>query len=232
MSIFQYSSTKSYYVLSVYIDDQEENKKHKFELLDHGGQSNAPYPNADICWRTLQISEYDKLSRQQRCIFKFVGCNGILYILVLLEVGLSNPKIICFDLVKQHTYTTLDVPDQSLCFKSREVQLQLLGGKPAVSFVLEKNLNVWVLEDYKNQKWANTIQIPLPFSEKNSNMQTIPHLYRNGDDGEVFLQYRGKGFLWVYSPKLKEWRKILSQHMSVPATLVSVKGRQPEKEER
>ncbi|KAK1369193.1 hypothetical protein POM88_035285 [Heracleum sosnowskyi] len=228
MTIFQDSSTNSYYVFSVCIHQDCK----KFQLLHLGGQSNDPIPNANLCWRTLEIPEYDKLSRQQRCGFSFVASKGILYILAVLKDGLSNPKVICFDLVKQQTCTTLDMPDQSLCLNVRKVCFQLCRGKPAVSFVLGEKLNFWVLEDYKSQKWADKIQMSLTFLKEDSNLdKVIPRIYCT-DNGEVLLLYNIQNFeLFVYNPKSKQKFTIPSSHHKVPATLVSVKGMQPEKKE-
>ncbi|KAK1366337.1 hypothetical protein POM88_041898 [Heracleum sosnowskyi] len=222
MTLFQNSSTNSYYAFSAYID--EENNKQNFGLLDFGGQSNDPCPNANLSWKTVTISECDKLRRHQKHNFSFVHSKGVLYILVLLEVELSNPKIICFDLIKQQSSTTLDVPDQSLRFESREVCFQLWRGKPAVTFVLEEKFNAWVLEDYKKQNWADRIQIPLLFLKEYPGWnKAIPTMHYD-DDGEVFLQYRTKFGPWKYDPKIKEFGIDLSPYARVPATLESVKG--------
>lgn len=88
------------------------------------------------------------------------------------------------------------------------------------------------IEDYKKQKRADTIQIPLPLLEDPSWKKVIsPYIYRDYD-GEVLLLYNVKGMKLVYNSKLKKWSKILTLHVKIPATLVSVKGMQPEKEER
>ncbi|KAK1378110.1 hypothetical protein POM88_024854 [Heracleum sosnowskyi] len=60
-------------------------------------------------------------------------------------------------------------------------------GKPAISFVLKEKLNLWVLEDYKKQKWADTIQIPLPSLKKYPNLKIVPLLYFDAD-GEIMAR--------------------------------------------
>ncbi|KAK1366338.1 hypothetical protein POM88_041899 [Heracleum sosnowskyi] len=228
MILFQ--KIDSYYAFSAYID--EDNMKQNFGLLDLGGQSNDPCPNANLSWKTVNISEFDKLRRPQNYNSSFLQSKGIIYILVPPEVGLSNPKIICSDLVKQQTCATLNLPDQSLCFNSKEVCFRNWRGNPAVTYVLEEKLNTRVLEDYKTQKWADTIQIPMPFlKEQPSWNKKVPHINFD-DDGEVFLQYWMVLTWWKYDPKLKQMCKDLSAQVRVPATLTSVKGMQSGKKER
>lgn len=120
------------------------------------------------------------------------------------------------------------MPDQYLRLNSRNVCFQLCRGKPIVTYVVEDKLKIWVLEDYMNQKWADMIQISLPFLKEDPSLKFIPYICCN-DNGELrLLCGRGKTELFVYNPKSKE-RTIPS--LLVPATLVSVKGIQPEKKE-
>ncbi|KAK1367268.1 hypothetical protein POM88_042829 [Heracleum sosnowskyi] len=228
MTLFQNSSTNSYYVFSIYIDEKAEPK---YELLDLGGQSNDPCPNANLSWKTFSISEIAKILLGRQHIVLFLENKDILYFLVLGMVGLSNPKIICFDLVKQQTCTALKVPDQSLGLNSTNVRFSNWRGNPAVSFVLEEKVNIWVLEDYKKQKWADMIQIPLPFTKEYSSWNE-PDSYKYCNDREILLRYGMELPCWIYVPKLKQWCKIPSLPRRTPATLVSVKGMQPAGEEK
>lgn len=121
------------------------------------------------------------------------------------------------------------MPDQILGFDSTKVLISNWSGNPALIFILEEKVNIWVLQDYEKQKWADMIQIPLPeFSSWN---ERESYIYCN-DDGEIFLRYGMELPWWIYVPKLKQWCKRPSLPPRVPATLVSVKGMQREKKKR
>ncbi|KAK1354371.1 hypothetical protein POM88_047627 [Heracleum sosnowskyi] len=57
MDIFQYPSTSSYYVVSIFFDEVKKN--YNLALLDLGGQSDDPCPNADLSWRIVKIPVFD-----------------------------------------------------------------------------------------------------------------------------------------------------------------------------
>ncbi|KAK1354257.1 hypothetical protein POM88_047513 [Heracleum sosnowskyi] len=230
MRVFLNSSTNSYHVVSLYND--EENKV-KFEMIDLGGQSYDRCLNEDLSWRTLNIPEYDVANRLQkydcsRCVLE----EGILFIPALLRVVSSNPIIVCVDLVQQ-ACTTLNAPE-SLLFENPKVNFQLWRGKPALSFVSEERLNVWIVEDYKINKWADPILIPLPSLDGYAYLRKqIPQIHQG--DEEDFLVYSDYMFTkTIKGEYIKGYRvckiglEVLSYAetpppMRVPATLVSVK---------
>ncbi|WOH11585.1 hypothetical protein DCAR_0831075 [Daucus carota subsp. sativus] len=229
LGIFIDSSTSSYNVLSVYSD--KDQGKVCFERLDLGGQSNDPCPSQDLSWRNFNIPEFDKLNGQKiyEKFLYYLSKEGILYIVTLLKVGPRKPKIICFDIVKQAS-TILDVPQISLGFDWPNLRIQLWRGKPALIFVLEEQLNIWVLDDYKRQKWADTIKIPLPFLKQFPGIkETVPYALVFCEDEDAMLVYDEddiKGCI-VYKLKSKELDVIPYVPCMIPATLVSVKGMQP-----
>lgn len=230
IQIFLNSNTSSYNVVSVYFG--KENREVKLELIDLGGQSNDPCPNENLSWRTLKIIEFDNISKQQRYhfLYRMSSSEGVLYILALHAAESSNPMIIRVDLVNE-ACTTHYAP-QSLLFKWFEVNFQLWKGKPSIIFVVEEKLNIWILEDYKTRKWANPIVILLPFLEQNPFLKTVvPYIYE--DDKEDALVYRKDSLCYrVYKLNSKELCTIPCPPLRAPATLVSVKGMQPEKKER
>ncbi|KAL8145758.1 hypothetical protein AgCh_003780 [Apium graveolens] len=156
--------------------------------------------------------------------------DGVLYILALLAVESSNPMIICVDLVNE-ACTTHYAP-QTLLFNWYEVNFQLWKGKPSIIFIVEEKLNIWILEDYKTRKWADPIVILLPFLEQNPFMKkVVPYIYE--DDEEDALVYHKDSLCYrVYKLNSKELCTIPCPPLRAPATLVSVKGMQPERRER
>lgn len=219
MFVFLNSSTSSYNVVSVCIDGLYANEK--LELIDLGGQSNDSCPNTDLSWRTLHISEFDNFSRERVFNFKYcMSSKGVFYILALQRYQSSCPTIICADLVKQ-TCTTLNAP-KSLCFRWHEVGFQLWRGQPSIIFILEEKLNVWMLEDYKKQKWADTIVIPIPFLEQNA---VIPHIYEV-DNEECLFYHKYNSIVSIHRLVIKELYPSPALPVRVSATLVSVKGMQ------
>lgn len=144
MRVFLHSSTSSYYVVSLYTD--EENKD-KLKLLDLGSQSNDPRPYKDLSWRNINIPEYDKTTDRLRDYYvtHYISEYGILF---TFSVGSSIHIIVSVDLV-QEVCTIVNVPE-SLSSGFRGIRNQLWRGKLTFCFVSEEKLNVCVLEDYKN----------------------------------------------------------------------------------
>ncbi|KAK1377951.1 hypothetical protein POM88_024695 [Heracleum sosnowskyi] len=189
-------------------------------------------PNKDLSWRKLNIPEYDEAKRLQkydcrRCVLE----EGILFIPALLKVVSSNPIILCVDLVQQ-VCTTLNAPE-SLGFEDRgNINFQLWRGKPALSFVSEEKLNVWILEDYKKQKWAETMLIPLPFLEEEPNLKKmIPNIYQGDEEDLLVYPHSRRGYPIGYHI-YKVNSKVLGYDSTPPptrvvATFVSVKGMRP-----
>ncbi|KAL8144647.1 hypothetical protein AgCh_003008 [Apium graveolens] len=225
--IFQYPSTSSYYVVSVFFHHVW--KRYTLALIDLGGHSNDLCLNADdLSWRIVKIPVFDMLSRQGRYHFSYcISSEGILHILTSPMVGLNNPKIMCVDLVKQ-TCEILKVP-QNLYFNYKELKIQSWINKPAVVFVREEKLIIWVLEDYKKQKWADTKVISLPFLTKCPRLKTeVPYIHRDSGDEEDILVYSPVNWCF-YTIKSGSICFDPPPYMRVPATLVSLRGMQPEK---
>ncbi|KAK1353532.1 hypothetical protein POM88_051897 [Heracleum sosnowskyi] len=211
-------------------------QKYDLALLDLGGQSDDPCPNADLSWRIVKIPVFDMLSRQDRQErYHFSYCmsrEGILHILTSPRVGLQNPKVMCVDLVKQ-TCGILKVP-QNLYFNCKELKFQSWTHKPSILFVRDQKLNIWVLEDYKKQKWADTMVVPLPFLEQRPSLMTelVPHIHRDNDDEEDILVYiHGPGNPRLYTVKSGSVCSGPTPLMRIPATLVSLRGMQPKKKD-
>lgn len=226
MMLFFNSSTSSYNVVLVYFGGK--NKNEKLEFLDLGRQSNGSSPNASLSWRSLNISEFDNFSRQQRYFFRYCMSNkGVLYILALKIGQPSKPKIICADLIKQ-TCTTLNSPKR-VWLEWHEVDFQLWKSQPSIVFIFEEKLNVWMLEDYKGQKWADTIVIPMPFLTQNPLMKMVIPRICQVDEEDYLCYPKDKNSDVVYKLASKELCTIPSVPLRVPATLASVKGMQPRK---
>lgn len=83
----------------------------------------------------------------------------------LAKVGSSNSEIICFDLEKE-VCISVTVP-RNFFSEWWDVKFIIWDGKPSLVYFVEEELNVWVLEDYEKQKWADCkIVISMPFLKK------------------------------------------------------------------
>lgn len=224
MFVFLNSSTSSYNVVSVF--HAEDKKNLKLELIDLGVQSNDSRPNTDFSWITLNIPEFDNSIKHENYLFRYcMSGEGVFYALCLDTSQVSKPIIFCADLINQ-TSTTLNAPE-SLWFKWRDVHFQLWRGQPSIIFKLEEKLNVWMLEDYKKQKWADMIVIPMPFLAQypNSHLWSTPQIYQV-DKEECLMFPRDGKTNYIYKLGTKEFCIVPTLCMRVPATLVSVKGMQ------
>lgn len=150
--------TGSYKVVSVY-DGELEGQKSGCEVLDIG--------SGNLLWKPLEIFNYHEQDRMQEKIeVRMVG--GIFHFTRFVEDGLGEFEIVSMDLDNE-VFTCCKVPKRLL---SNCQRLMSWNQNLSLASIVDEELHVWVLEDYKKQKWADRkIVIPLPFLKKDPNMK-------------------------------------------------------------
>ncbi|KAK1357579.1 hypothetical protein POM88_050835 [Heracleum sosnowskyi] len=166
MSIYLHSSTGSYNVVSLYFE--KENRKISFEVIDVGYG-----PNEDLSWRTLKISDFYNLTRQETESFyvkrPVISTKGIAYLCRICKAGLSNAEIICIDINKE--VSTTYIAPRNFFSDWENVKFMLWNDMSSVLGFVEESIVVWVLEDHKNQKWSDIKMAIFSVSEKLSSLE-------------------------------------------------------------
>ncbi|KAK1369527.1 hypothetical protein POM88_035622 [Heracleum sosnowskyi] len=149
---------------------------------------------------------------------------GMLYVLKTLKVRRGKPEIICIDLI-QGTDTTCIGPE-SRSHGRRGLILQLWKEKPTILSLVKDRLSVWVLEDYKKQKWSDEIIISLTFLNEYPRLKKVTPLFLHAD-GEDMLIYKYLSVCYVYKLESKEFCEAepsTGKTIEVAETLISLKG--------
>lgn len=167
------TSTSTYMVISIY-DGKHEGKKGGCEVLIIGS-------GIKLSWRPLEIPKFANLYRKQE-MMSTIFIDEIYHCARFHEDG--SGEIVSFDLNKED-FTCLKVSENFLP-DWRKVRIIGWNKKPAVYSVVQHELHVWVLEDYKKQKWADRkIIVPLTF------------LWEDPSIKECYIQYRVQsGIVW------------------------------------
>lgn len=212
----------TYRVLSIY-QGNEESKNSNCEVLDLVG--------SDLSWRPLNISIFHDFVRIKEN-FSFLVIGDILHCIRLAGFGSSNSEIICLNLENEEVCSSVNVP-RSFFSVWWDVKFLYWDGKPSLVRLMEEQLIVWVLEDYKIQKWADSkIVISLPFLQENANMKGLrPWLAL---EGKVYFHltnvdayfYHSESKLLQKLPEEMSYNRVANQ-----ATLVTLEGMRPEKKE-
>lgn len=224
MLMFNYYNfcANTYRVLSIY-QGNEENKNSNCEVLDLVG--------SDLSWRPLNISIFHDFVRTKEK-FSVLVIGDILHCIRIPTFESSNSEIICLDLENEEVCSSVNVP-QSFFSVWWDVKFLYWDGKPSLARLMEEQLIVWVLEDYKMQKWADSkIVISLPFLKENANMKGLRPW--QALEGKLCFHLKNDD-AYFYHSESKLLQK-LPEEMSynrVPnrATLVTLEGMRPEKKE-
>ncbi|KAI3456392.1 hypothetical protein Pfo_013055 [Paulownia fortunei] len=124
----------------------------------------------DATWRTLDLHFSCKL-RNDRVETKIL--EEVYYIIRLPKsVGTCDPKIVCLELEKEQ-FSRIKIPHNFFLDWTRVGPVDW-EGKLSLASVQQEELHVWVLENHREQKWAEKeIVIPLTFMKNNPARQHI-----------------------------------------------------------
>lgn len=228
MAIYLDSSTGLYNLASISSD--KKCNKFVFQVLDLGRPGNYLCYCEDLSWRTLNITEMDNLNEHGKFRFSTISSEvSMLYVLKTFKSGLGKPEIICVDLV-QETHTNCIAPESILHDRLGGVLFQLWQQKPTIVTLVNDKLSVWVLEDYRKQKWSDKMLISLTFLNEYPRLKMVVPGFSHAD-GEDMLLYKFSSVCYVYKLESKEFSMVepsTGKNIKVADTLVSLKGMRPE----
>lgn len=107
----------------------------------------------DPSWRTLDIPNLHNMKSQRGHIFR-ISIAEVYYI-----IGLGDYVIVCLEMETEN-FISVQIPED-LFPDWENIQPLNWRGKLALASVVGEKINIWVLESYKKQKWAN-IKVVFP----------------------------------------------------------------------
>ncbi|KAK1369537.1 hypothetical protein POM88_035629 [Heracleum sosnowskyi] len=225
VTIYLDSSTGSYNL--AYVFSGRTCNELLFLRTDLGRPGTYPRYRKYFSWRYFSIFN---LNEHNKYDFRIITTQaGMLYVLKTLKVRRGKPEIICIDLI-QGTDTTCIGPE-SRSHHRRGFILQLWKEKPTILSLVKDRLSVWVLEDYKKQKWSDEILISLTYLNEYPRLKKVTPLFLHAD-GEDMLIYKYPSVCYVYKLESKEFCEVdpsTGKTIEVAETLISLKGMRPEK---
>lgn len=216
-------STGGYKLVSVF-EDRENLNNQGAEILTVG---------KDDTWRFLKFPNRDDLNKT-RLKLSVVLAGGAVHCLRIIQVG-SNiyEEVVSIDL-ETELITSTSLPHGSF-LDWKKVWTFDWDGRPSLAYTVEDDLNVLVLENYKQQKWGQVKKIvPLKFLKENPDTRTDLAFFYAPLPCEIWIKL-GKGEKWVCynaeSKKITHTTKVSDsspEHYIFRPSLVSLKGMQPE----
>ncbi|KAL3522095.1 hypothetical protein ACH5RR_014929 [Cinchona calisaya] len=181
VQMFYVPKTGHYKLVNIYCQNGTE----------HGGCGVLSLIGTDLKWRALNIpSLYDLGFKRQRTFY--INIRQMFYFIRICEAGFGEEsEIVCLD-VGSECYVNVKIPQAFFSGGIYDIHAFYWEDKLSLGGLVEQELHVWILEDYKNQKWAERkIIIPLLFLSEYPNKTDIcPSSYCEGYE---------RGFLWFIS---------------------------------
>ncbi|KAK1353531.1 hypothetical protein POM88_051896 [Heracleum sosnowskyi] len=153
------------------------------------------------------------------------------YDLALLDLrGQSDDPCSNVDL----SWRIVKIPEFDMLSRQERYHFSYFLDRQAISSFCSRTETEYMgVEDYKKQKWADTMVIPLPFREHRPSLMTeVPHIHRdNGDEEDILVYIPIPVNTHLYTVKSGSVCSDPPPVMRIPATLVSLRGMQLEKKD-
>lgn len=119
----------------------------------------------DLAWRTLDCASlYNLGDNGERSYTRAI--RDVVFVIRFFDAGLGSSQIVCLEM-ETEDFVHANIP-QELPTNLKDVKILNWEQKFSLANLVEGELQVWVLEDYKSEKWSKRkIVIPLTLFGKN-----------------------------------------------------------------
>ncbi|KAA8515449.1 hypothetical protein F0562_018940 [Nyssa sinensis] len=210
--------------------EAKSKKNSKKGVNGNGGCEVLTIGSDDLSWRPLNIPNLHDLKKRENP--RVLLHREVFYCFRFVEAGSGDSEVVCLNLENENS-TSVKVPHYFFS-NWKKVWPVIWNGKVSLVGIAGEELTVWVLEDYKKQKWAERkIVIALTFMKENPSMKEslVPCGYAGSHRVTFYVNYLKLLVYYIdtkevrYSETAPEGKRILCFNKS---NLVTLKGMQPQ----